>query len=49
MSCDVQGVCVDEASCYIMYWMITGVYVKKSWRYNTPLWQAINLQSLSYE
>ena len=34
---------VDEAPCSIMDWLIIGVYVEKSWRENTPLWQAILL------
>ena len=37
LGCYEPVVCVDEAPCSIMDWLITGVYVDKSWGENTPL------------
>ena len=43
LGCDAQVVCVDEAPCSIMDWLIIGVYVEKSTGDNTPLCQSILL------
>ena len=43
LGCDAQVICIDEAACSIMDWLIIGVYVEKSWEENTPLWQTILL------
>ena len=34
LRCDAQVICLDEASCSIMDWLIIGVYVEKSWGEN---------------
>ena len=43
LGCDAQVICIDEAPCSIMDWLIIGIYVEKSWGENTPMWQAILL------